>query len=254
MKAAIITAAGISGRFNEGIPEEEKILKAIYCEGDSRETLLFHLLSGCAFADRVVVVGGYQFDALQTYYQTELKNAFPQAELVRNEHYADLASGYSLYLGIRKALAYDPDEILFAEGDLDIDDASFQKVARSEKSVLTYTDEPIYANKAVVLYQDGEGRYHYAFSSSHGLLKIDEPFSCILNSGQVWKFTDMEALRKANAEFGRREIGGTNLGIIQRYLEAVPPESLELIRLKHWVNCNTREDYRTILDFWRGRK
>ena len=34
MKIAIITVAGISSRFNEGVPEEERELKAIYTETD----------------------------------------------------------------------------------------------------------------------------------------------------------------------------------------------------------------------------
>ena len=44
MKAAIITLAGISSRFNEGIPESEKIHKSIYFEGEKKDTILFHLL------------------------------------------------------------------------------------------------------------------------------------------------------------------------------------------------------------------
>ena len=39
MRVAIITNAGISSRFNEGIPEEQKKLKATYFEGNSKETL-----------------------------------------------------------------------------------------------------------------------------------------------------------------------------------------------------------------------
>ena len=35
VEAAIITVAGISSRFNEGIPEKDKCLKAIYYEKDS---------------------------------------------------------------------------------------------------------------------------------------------------------------------------------------------------------------------------
>ena len=28
-------------------------------------------------------------------------------------------------------------------------------------------------------------------------------------------------------------------------------EDIELIGLKHWVNCNTRDDYRFIVEYWR---
>lgn len=251
MKVAIITVAGISSRFNEGVPEDKKELKAIYCEGGTQNTLLYHLLQKCSYADRIVLVGGYKFEALEEFYQIELSSEFPQVEIVKNDHYEDLASGYSFSLGIRKAMEYNPDEVLFVEGDLDIDDASFECVVQSEKSVLTYTTEPIYANKAVVLYQDGYGRYKYAFNSTHGLLRLDEPFSCILNSGQTWKFVNADALNAANDEFVEFEIDGTNLRIIQRYIDRIPAESIEVIKLSRWTNCNTKEDYRNILNYWR---
>ena len=251
MKVAIITVAGISSRFNEEVPEDKKELKAIYSENGARSTLLFHLLRKCSYADKIILVGGYKFENLDAFYRTEFASEFPQVELVKNDHYEDLASGYSFFLGIRKAMQYKPDEVLFVEGDLDIDDTSFECVIQSQKSVLTYTNEPIYANKAVVLYQDGDDRYKYAFNSAHGLLTIDEPFACILNSGQTWKFANVDALRAANDEFEEFEIGGTNLRIIQRYIEKVPADSIELIKLDRWTNCNTKDDYRNILNYWR---
>ena len=72
-----------------------------------------------------------------------------------------MGSGYSLYLGIKEALNYDNiDEILFVEGDLDIDDESFLKVVNSQKNVITYNMQPIYSNKAVVLYQNENEEGH----------------------------------------------------------------------------------------------
>lgn len=253
MKIAIITVAGISSRFNKGIPEEEHVLKAVYYREDMRETLLYHLLVKCAFADRIVVVGGYRFADLERYCE-ELRSesVMEKVRLIRNDRYADLASGYSLYLGIDEALRSGATEILFAEGDLDVDDDSFRHVVRSESSVLTYNHEPVYANKAVVLYQNAEGKYRYAFNTAHGLLSIDEPFSCLLNSGQIWKFTDMDALRKANEAFYNEQKDGTNLYIIRRYLDAGVPCSL--VGLERWTNCNTREDYETIAEVWKKQR
>lgn len=250
MKAAVITIAGISSRFNEGVPEEEKRLKAIYHEGTKTDTLLYHLLLKCSFADRIVLVGGYKIEALREYVQALDLEIQDRLTIVHNEHFEDLGSGYSLYLGLLEAFSYGPDEILFVEGDLDIDDASFSAVVASEKSVLTYTFEPIYANKAVVLYRDGEGAYRYAFNSSHGLLTIDSPFSCILNSGQTWKFTDMAALKAANARFPEEAMADTNLRIIQDYLDS--GVEAELVSLARWTNCNTRDDYRKIVTYWEG--
>ena len=257
MKIAIITVAGISSRFNKGIPEAEHVLKAVYYREDMRETLLYHLLVKCAFADRIVVVGGYRFVDLERYCDAlEKHQGEPDIQgrliLVRNDHYEDLASGYSLYLGIDEALKSGATEILFAEGDLDVDDDSFRHVVRSENSVLTYNREPVYANKAVVLYQNAEGKYRYAFNSAHGLLSIDEPFSCLLNSGQIWKFTDIDALRKANEAFYNEQKDGTNLYIIRKYLDAGVPCSL--VGLERWTNCNTREDYETIAEVWKKQR
>ena len=250
MRIAIITIAGISSRFNQGISEENKILKCLYTEGGKENTLLYHLMKKCSFADHIILVGGYKYEDLCAFYKNELSTEFPNVKLVENDYYADLGSGYSLYLGIKSSTEYIPDEVLFVEGDLDIDDESFSKVLKSEKSVLTYTHEPIYANKAVVLYRDSLEHYKYAFNSSHGLLSIDEPFSCILNSGQMWKFTDFQALAEANEEFFNNDKAGTNLRIIQRYIDTVDSESIKLIPLIRWTNCNTREDYQTIKNFW----
>lgn len=252
MKIVIITIAGISSRFNEGIEEENKVLKCLYTEGDKEDTLLYHLMRKCSYADHIILVGGYKFEELSNFYKNDLIDAFPNVTLVLNEHYSDLSSGYSLYLGIQSALKHNPSEILFVEGDLDIDNASFLKVVDAEKSVLTYTYEPIYANKAVVLFKDEKEQYHYAFNSSHGLLTIDSAFSCILNSGQMWKFTEIDKLKTANEEFYRISKGDTNLRIIQNYLDF--GVDVDLISLKRWTNCNTRDDYRKIVSYWEGER
>ena len=252
MKAAIITVAGISSRFNEGTPEDKKVLKAIYTERTERDTLLYHLLLKCAYADKIIVVGGYKFNSLEKYCEGLEDDLQKKIELVYNEHYEDLASGYSLYLGLQKAFEFDVEELLFVEGDLDIDSASFDNIVKSEKSTLTYTYEPIYANKAVVLYKDEKGQYRYAFNSTHGLLTIDSPFSCILNSGQIWKFTDISALRRASDIFFAETRDSTNLRIIQDYLDAgIEVDLLPLIR---WTNCNTKADFRRILSYWEEDK
>jgi len=246
MRAAIITVAGKSSRFNKGIPEAEKQLKAIY--GGNDNTLLYHLLQKCAFADRIVVVGGYKFESLKDYcigLESLIRN---KISLVFNDHYEDLASGYSLYLGLQEAFKHNAEEILFVEGDLDMDNESFAKVVRSEKSVLTYTFEPIYANKAVVLYKNDRNQYCYAFNSSHGLLSVQSPFSCILNSGQTWKFTEIDTLKRANEQFYKESRDETNLRIIQNYLDM--GVVADLISFKRWTNCNTKEDYKQIVSYW----
>ncbi len=254
MKIAIITAAGVSSRFNEGIIDSEKQLKVIYQEKESPDTLLLHLVRKCAYADEIILVGGYKYEELKNYVSEKLPaNLVKKITLVFNPHFHDLASGYSFYMGLSEALRReDVEDILFVEGDLDIDEESFQKVAESQNTVLTYNREPIYSNKAVVLYQTGDGAYHYAFNSAHGLLTIEEPVKCILNSGQLWKFTDIDALSDANQYFAQEDITGTNLLIIQRYLDALTDKKSgpSVLGIKKWANCNTREDFHKIREGW----
>ena len=252
MRVAVITIAGISSRFNAGIPEEEQRHKIIYYENDKKASLLYHLLEKCMYADRIVLVGGNRYDEVKAYCDELPSMMKEKIVLTYNEHYADLASGYSLYVGLKEIndTMEDVEEILFVEGDLDIDKGSFNQVVNSDKNVLTFSYEPIYANKAVVLYKDAEEHFKYAFNSSHGLLRIDDDFSVILNSGQTWKFMDVEKLMAANEKFYQESKDGTNLKIIQNYIDTCDNDSFELIGLKRWTNCNTREDYRKIYKYW----
>ncbi len=249
MKIMIIAAAGVSSRFNKSFSEADSVLKIIYSEGDEQETLLYHLLEKGAFADRIVIVGGYRYEELQAYIASPVipDEWRERIRLVYNKHFEDLNSGYSLYKGLEKALSYDPDEIIFIEGDVDTDAASFEAVVDAEATVLTYSREPIYSDRAVVFYQDDNGEYHYAFSKEHGMLKIDEPFWCILNSAQMWKFRDMDALAAANDEFRESFYDETNLFIVQGYLDRLPEEERIVLReLCDWSNCNTRADWKRI--------
>ena len=113
MSAAIITVAGISSRFNEGVPEEDKELKAIYSERSAEDTLLYHLIQKCVYADKIIIVGGYKFDRLRLYCERLEKHLQEKIAIVHNEQYNNLASGYSLYLGLLKAFEFDVEEVLF---------------------------------------------------------------------------------------------------------------------------------------------
>lgn len=254
MKIVIIGVAGISSRFNRDIPEEEKVLKCLYYEKNPSDTLIYRMLEKVGYADGIVIVGGYRYDDLADYINSNVSKELQNKIItVYNDHFSDLSSGYSLYLGIKEAFENftDIDEILFVEGDLDIDGESFNKVISCDKNVLTFNREPIYSNKAVVLYQDENDEYHYLFNSDHGLLSLDEPFKAIFNSGQTWKFKDMNLLKIANDNFYENIIEDTNLGIIQKYFDLVENnDEIEIIGLNHWVNCNTREDYKLIKNYW----
>jgi CTP:phosphocholine cytidylyltransferase-like protein len=252
MRIAIITIAGKSSRFNKDIPKEKQQHKCIYHEGDDTNTLLYHLLTKCSYADRVILVGGNQYEAVQDYCDRLPQEMRGKIDLVYNGHYEDLASGYSLYLGLTHMFeTYRAiEDVLFVEGDLDIDQSSFEKVVSSKGDVLTYSYEPIFTKKAVVLYRNAKGEYHYAFNSDHGLLTIQEPFSLILNSGQMWKFANAGMLKEAMDAFYHKEKDGTNLIIIQNYIDAVGSDDFQRVGLSRWTNCNTRQDYWKIQSYW----
>lgn len=258
MKIVIITVAGISSRFNKDIPEENKILKCLYYEENPCDTLIYHMLEKADYADKIVIVGGYKYEDLLNYIKQHVpQNLKNKILTVYNDHFSDLSSGYSLYLGIKEVFDNftDVNEVLFVEGDLDIDMESFNNVVTSSRNVLTFNNEPIYSKKAVVLYQNGNDEYHYLFNSDHGLLSLDEPFKAIFNSGQTWKFKDMGLLKIANDNFYENLIEDTNLGIIQKYFDLVENNhDIDIIALNHWVNCNTRDDYRLIKNYWENKK
>ena len=253
-RIAIITTAGISSRFNEGISEGEHVLKAIYHEGNENNSLLYHMLLRLSDMDKIVLVAGYKEDDLRDY----LKSALPEEmkskiSIVSNNHYKDWSSGYSLYLGIEKALELNPESIIFAEGDLDIDDETFKKVCDSEKSVITCNHEIINSKNAVIGYVNASNCYRYAFSTTHGLVSIDEDFGLLFNSGQIWKLTNMEHLRTANEMFTDYKESGTNLIIIRDYFDKEDFDNVQLIDFQYWMNCNTREDYQKIKNHWEAQ-
>lgn len=255
MKTAIITIAGLSSRFNQDVEPEERKLKAIYYENNELDTLLFHMIDRMKDSDRIVLVAGYKKEDLRDY----IERVFPQGikekiSIVINDHYEDWSSGYSLYLGIKDAFRYGTDSILFAEGDLDVDNETFKAVSSSTKSVITCNHEVIRSNKAVIGYCNADGKYRYAFSESHGLASVNEQFSLLFNSGQVWKFTNMNYLEDAISEFETVKDSGTNLVIVSGYFEKEDPKNVELLDFKYWVNCNTKEDYRDILAVWEEMK
>lgn len=251
MTTAIITVAGVSSRFNKNF--DEHYLKAIYFEENVLDTLMYKLLEKFSTVDKIIVVGGYKYRELEKYLRENVRGEFlKKITLICNEFFQTYSSGYSLYVGLNQAFEDDARTVIFAEGDLDVDAVSIANVIHSPKNVVTYTSDPIYSEKSVVFYRNSDDRYRYAFNREHGLLTIDEPFKCIFNSGQIWKFTDIEKLKIANRKFYEEAREDTNLGIIQRYLEDVPFDEVELIHLVHWLNCNTRDDYRLAKKFWRA--
>lgn len=242
MKVAIITVAGVSSRFNEN--EEDKVLKCIYSVGDARKTILYSILRKCEGYQKVIIVGGYQYDNLLEYINTYGQEFSFEIEMVYNAAYEKYGSGYSLWKGIEKCAQIGaPADITFVEGDLCFDAESFEQLKNSELSCVSYNHKPIYSNKAVVAYINQEEQIKYVFNVSHGLLQITEPFSMLMNSGQMWKFADWNRVEELINTMSEAEWQGTNLVFVEKYFEGISSTKREIVAIKEWENCNTRRDY-----------
>ena len=242
MKILVITVAGSSTRFSKSIGKD--CLKCIYTESDVKDTLLYRLLSINKGYDKFIIVGGHRYDDLVSAIDRDFDKFRDRIVMVRNERYAEYGSGYSLYLGLKEAMLHDPDEITFAEGDLALSGKDMDKVFLSKNDVITYNLRTIRSDESVVYYFDGNDRPKYVYDTNHKLLKIDEPFRSIYNSGQVWKFRDMPRLKKIIEDMDENGWKDTNLIFINNYFGTLAHDDIELIPLTKWVNCNTVSDYR----------
>ena len=247
MRVFLTTVAGSATRFSESIGKPT--VKCIYNREDPAKTLLNHMLTQASDYDLFVVVGGFLINELEDYINTNLPSEFSEkVMLVNNEQYSEYGSGWSLYLGLDAALKIygkDITEVLFAEGDLFVDDESFSSVAGTKNSVITINSEAIKANKAVALYYDLENVPHYIYDTAHGQLKIDEPFTAVYNSGQIWKFTDIGLLSDLVLNGDPERFTDTNLVLINEYFQKLAKngETIDIISMKTWINCNTINDF-----------
>ena len=247
MRVFLTTVAGSATRFSESIGKPT--VKCIYNREDPAKTLLNHMLTQASDYDLFVVVGGFLINELEDYINNNLPSEFSEkVMLVNNEQYAEYGSGWSLYLGldaVLKIYGKDITEVLFAEGDLFVDDGSFSSVAGTKNSVITINSEAIRANKAVALYYDLENVPHYIYDTAHGQLMIDEPFTAVYNSGQIWKFTDIALLSELVLNGDPERFTGTNLVLINEYFQKLAKngESIDIISMKTWINCNTINDF-----------
>lgn len=241
MKILIITAAGISSRFSESIGHPA--LKCIYYENDIKESLLYKMLHHNIDFDKYIIVGGFMYEELRATINTYFSDLLPNISLINNDKYRDYGSGYSLYLGLKEAVNLEFDELVFAEGDLFVDEESFQKLYDAEKDVITCNGEDIYANNAVAFYFDHAYTVHYIYDTAHEIFIIKEPFRGIFNSGQIWKFKDRKRLENIIFNLREEEKQGTNLVIVQKYFSAYSKEQYEIIKFNKWINCNMISDF-----------
>lgn len=243
MKTLIITVAGTATRFNRDT--ETPTLKCLYEIGGPRNTLLYKILDKARDFDEFVIVGGYLFDKLKHFVDTDLDEFRERIKLVYNPEYSTFGSGYSLILGIQNVNPQ-AGEVVFVEGDLYYDEADFLKIKSAERNVFTVNHELITAKKAVVVYENDRHYLRYLYDTSHSYLTIPEPFLAVYNSGQVWKFLDIKKLARILDSLSPAQIKGTNLEIIQAYFGDLAQEEYEMVVFDTWHNCNTVKDYETV--------
>lgn len=259
MRVMIITVAGVASRFSQSIGRP--CLKCLYYKNSIKDSLLYHILSQNAAVDQYVIVGGFKFDELKSAIEHEFNEFAERIILVKNEKYEEYGSGYSLYLGLQAVQEMNYEELVFAEGDLWVDDESFRQIWDAKGNVVTCNSEAILAEKSVAFYYDSQYRIHYIFDTAHAALEIKEPFLGIFNSGQIWKFAKRDRVLDAMLNIQREAWEKTNLSFIQWYFGGLEREEYKIVRLKKWVNCNTVDDFEginTVVNlnesFARGRK
>lgn len=245
MKVLLITVAGLSSRFSESLGKS--CIKCLYYKEKIEESLLYQLLHHGVEFDNYIIVGGYKFDELKRELDNNFSDLSDRIILIENKKYAEYGSGYSLYLGLKAAENIPYDELVFAEGDLYLDDKSFVRICKSQKNVITCNSEAIWANKAVVFYYDKQNQVHYLYDTAHSELEIKEPFIGIFNSGQVWKFHNKELVETSVNDISEIEWQGTNLAFIQRYFGGLMSDEYESILFETWINCNTVDDFNKTL-------
>lgn len=96
----------------------------------------------------------------------------------------------------------------------------------------------------LVFYVNEKKQLNYIYDTNHNLLQIKEPFLIIGNSGQVWKFINVDRLKKNLKNYGLHEYCGTNLVPINDYYKVTKFEDIKIIEFKHWYNCNTIDDFK----------
>lgn len=244
MKVLLLTVAGLSTRFSKSL--EYECLKCIYYRNAIEESLLYQMLSRHSYFSKIIIVGGYKYKELEDFILVNFKDISEKIILVENKFYAEYGSGYSLYLGLKAIEDIHFDELVFAEGDLFVDEKGFKEVCRYDGNVLTYNHDPILANKSVAFYFDLHGTVHYIYDTAHGTLEIPEPFSAIYNSGQVWKFSEPECLKKVIKTLKPEDFEGTNLVLINAYFASARYHHTGMIGFDKWINCNTVDDFNRI--------
>jgi len=247
--AVIITLAGMSSRFSRSVGCE--CHKSFYRETVEDGCLLDWQLDLARRHDfkQIVLVGGYKYEDLERLVRNN--HADLPVKLVHNDHFADWGSCYSLCLGV-EAVNGDAGAVVFLEGDLLFDSQTFDELVALNDDAITATRSIVEARSSVAFFTTEDGRLKYVYDTRHESLKVDEPFTRIGNSGQVWQFSDVAKLKETVRGLSKDDWKGTNLVPIMKYYEGVDARTVRVCQFNAWFNCNTVADYRAMKKYVKG--
>jgi len=244
-RALIITSAGCSRRFSSSLGKD--VLKVLYSEGKPKECLLGLQLELIKHEeiDTIIVVGGYAFSELCEF----IKQNYSQdrrIKIVYNSKFNKYGTCYSFACGVKALGVDDFDEVIFMEGDLVFDAATFADVVSASRDVITLSPAIVSADQSVIFYVTPKGVLHYLYDTQHKLLQVRAAFKKLGNSGQLWKFCDVKLLKNVIKKMGKGLCEDTNLRPIEQYFNLRGIDETEFIVFRFWVNCNTLNDYKVI--------
>lgn len=234
-RALLITVAGKSTRFSKSLGYE--VLKSIYEEEDYPSILERIMSYSKDLFDEIIIVGGYKYDELKTYAKDKDWNA----KTVLNTDY-EKGSLLSMLCGL-KEISHSTKELVFIEGDVAVDYNSFIRLVNTSDSVIGYTNQIITSNKSVVYYKTLQDDIKYYYDSNHKFIHINEAFKSIVNSAQLWKFSNLILLNKLGREISNSAGDYTNLVLIEKYFRSVG-ENFSEVLIENWFNCNEVNDYK----------
>lgn len=247
-RALIITSAGCSTRFSRSIGRD--VSKVLYFEGDPKECLLgcqLELVKDEGF-DVIVIVGGYMFTQLRDFVASHY-GSDQRIKVVFNDKFREYGTCYSFACGLNALQDYDLDEIVFMEGDLAFDKATFTTIVSKDRDIITASQGVIHAETSVIFYVSMDNSLHYIYDARHEKLHINDSFIILGNSGQVWKFCDVNLLRKTVNMLGVGLCDDTNLLPVENYFNARGLKHVAFLTFDSWINCNTIDDYVIIRKF-----
>lgn len=247
-KFLLITCAGQATRFKESGGNTHKSIFSI--DGDICKSPLGIMCQYAKFVERIpVIVTGFMANEIDDALLELSSKLGIGMYSTYNEHYSDLGSNESLACGLQFIMQnfdYSEYDIMFAEGDLMVDFHTFREISNSLYSVITTNGNSIInMNKAVVVYQNVNGTYKWAYDPAHKSVSITDAV-WLAESGQIWKFKiDDICLFNILDGLIKSDRKDTNLNIVYKIFTFVKDgeDIVKIETFKQWFNVNTVNDY-----------